>query len=202
MSIIAIISIMAIYFCLVAATTANDDNYKAAWPNTHFYETASLESDVIAIIPQNAPVVKIDDAFLVDDDNWQKIEYNSQVGYVLASDIFCSKELKELTFNHARAKSTHLGDKINMYLSNSTDSEIVLTINDGEKMDILIEDVDYGEFYKVDYKGNKYFVDKDNVTTSLSSNQALALIIIGVTVLLSVIVAIAYFSLRKKKATK
>lgn len=197
-----IILLPTLWLCLSASDFSGQNVYKIVLPDTELFAEPSFSGVVTAVMPQNAEITLIEESFLKDGFTWQKIEYNTIQGYALSSSLYLSKDKKEYTFVHARAKSDKIGEPVKLFISNSEDSEIALTINDGEKLDIIEDKVDYGDFYKIDYQDGKYFVKKANATTSLSTNQTLAIILIAITIAVTAASLTVYFIKRRKKEQK
>jgi uncharacterized protein YgiM (DUF1202 family) len=176
--------------------------YKAILPSTNLYLSSDINSEVVATIPQNASVTPIDKSFQVGEFNWQKVSYNTIEGYVLSHDLYESREAESYKIKKGKARSAEIGADINLYVSNDKGSGILGVIHDGEHINIVSTKVDYGEFVLIEYQGNTYFALNSNITTSLSLNQTLALIIGGSAALLAVVIIIIFITVKNKKVYK
>lgn len=185
----------------IAASSA-EYYYKAILPDTKIYKESDINSEIIAMIPQNAIVEAISEKFEKDGRVWQEVSYNSIKGFTLFNDLYKSREEESFTIKHGKACSVKMGENIKVYKSNDMNSEIVYVLHDGEKLDIIDNGIDYGVFNLINYKGGRYFVLKANVTTSLSYNQRIALIIGLSSVGAVIIFLVIYFIVKNKKTNK
>jgi hypothetical protein len=177
-------------------------HYKVILPNTNLYKSADINSEVVQTIPQNASVQLIDESFLVGEFSWQKISYNTIEGYVLSHDLYESKDAESYTIKKGKARSVTMGADVNLYISNDKNSEIALVIHDGENINIISTKVDYDEFVLVEYNGSNYFALNANVTTSLSLNETLAVIIACSAAALTIAIIIIFVTIKNKKLYK
>lgn len=171
--------IVVVLFIALTSVSANTAQYsnKIILPDTNLYINADINSEVVAVMPQNAVVTPDGDAFYVGEYSWQRIIYNTITGYVMSGDLYQSRDIENYTIEHGKARSAKMGEDINMYISNDINSTIACVIHDGEEFDIITTKIDYGDFELVEYNDNQYFALKANVTTSLSYNETIALII-------------------------
>jgi hypothetical protein len=195
-----LIIILVILLVALTAISAVDisSTYKVILPNTNLYEDADFNSDVLAVMPQNAIVTLDGDAFYEGEYYWQKVSYNSIIGYMLYGDLFESCDMENYTIEHGKARSLKIGEDINLYISNDTTSTIAYVLHDGEKLNIISNDIDYGNFELVEYEGENYFASKANVTTALSLNEEIALII-GLSALGIILVVVIIYTIKKRK---
>lgn len=177
-------------------------NYKVILPDTKLYLSPDLSSEVIAKLPQNAVVTMQGESFAVGEFVWQKISYNTIEGYVLSHDLYESREIESYNIKRGKARSKRVGEDIKLYVSNDIESDIGNVIHDGENIDIVITKIDYGEFFLIEYKGGKYFALKENVSTALSLNQMLALIIGGSALVATLVIITIVISVKNRKLYK
>ncbi|NLL56427.1 MAG: SH3 domain-containing protein [Clostridiales bacterium] len=194
--------IITVILAVILLCASAPYNRKVILPNTNLYSETDINSEVLAKIPQNATVRLIDDSFQVGEFNWQKVSYNTMEGYVLSHDLYQSKGEDSFSITKAKVRSSKIGKDINLYVSHDSSSQVGAVVHDGEKLNIWSTEVDYGDFVMVEYKGNTYFALKSNVTTQLSLNQTLALIIGGSAVALGIILVIILVSAKNKKLYK
>lgn len=170
--IIAILSL-----CLSAFTPPLDQSIiKTIHPNINLYQESSLESDVLIAIPQNASVTAVGTAFYQGELLWQEIEYIPYKGYVLYNNLYISLHDDVVSLKIVKATTLIMGKVINLYESHDVNAEKI-EVCDGTKLFMVNDGIDYGEFSKVKYLGNTYFVIKNNITTGLSYNQIIAVYI-------------------------
>lgn len=167
--------------------------------DTPIFEEADCNSEIIFLLPQKAVVEKIETPLVIEDITWQKIKYGSYTGYVDSAYLYQSINSSDYEIKSIKACSTKIGEEINIYASNSTDSEIVAKIKDGAKLQEVISDVDYGNFIEINYNNSRAFVEKEFVTYGLSYNQKSALIIGVSSTLILIIVVLLIVYLKKSK---
>lgn len=196
------ILIVVIFAAILLSASSPASYYKVILPNTNLYKSADINSEVVQSIPQNASVQLIEDSFLIGEFSWQKVSYNTIEGYVLSHDLYESKEAESYLIKRGKARSSVMGQDINLYISNDINSTVKAVIHDGENINIVNTKVDYAEFVLVEYNGSNYFALKSNVTTSLSLNQTLALIIGCSAAVLTILIIIIFVTLKNKKLYK
>ncbi len=92
----------------------------------------------------------------------------------------------------AKAYGDRVGGHVNVYVLPSTDAEIKCTMLDGTKMTVAKSE--YEGYYEVVLEDGIGFVKEENVTTSISYNERVALIIgIVACVTVILILLITYF---------
>ncbi len=102
----------------------------------------------------------------------------------------------------AKARASKIGEDINLYISNDVASGVAQVVHDGEYLNIIITKIDYGEFHLVEYKGERCFALKTNVSELLSLNETLALIIGGAAAAVTVAIIIILIVVKNKKLYK
>ena len=196
-SIIICLIIVILAVC-TSASTPDSDNYlfKTIHPNTSVYAEASLQSEVLIAIPQNAEVSVIGEPFYQGEILWQEVEYLPFKGYILYNSIYASRENERYNVKIVKAVSKAMGQKIPLFITHDIASDKI-EINDGTKIVLIITEVDYGDFEKVEYQGNTYYVFKDNITSGLGYNQLIAVIISATLVVLVVATTLIIIMIRK-----
>lgn len=201
-----IFKILILVVILIASTLFVAANpvakYKVILPNTNLYATTDINSEVIAVLPQNAVVLAQGESCQVGEFIWQKVEYNTIEGYVLTHDLYESKEVESYTIKRGKARSAKLGEDINLYISNDIESEIAVVCHDGENINIIMSQIDYGDFLPIEYKGSNYFALKSNVSTSLSLNEMIALIIGSAATVIAITIIIVFITMKNRKLYK
>jgi subtilase family serine protease len=81
-----------------------------------------------------------------------------------------------------------MGQEIKIYDINSENGNVIATVKDGTKLQRIVSDIDYGDFYEISFNNQRAFVQKKHATHSLTLNQKTALIVGAVT--LAVIAAV------------
>lgn len=183
----------------VAVSLASADSTRAIHRNTPIYANADFDSEIIFYIPQNADVVLEDEVVNVGAVRWQKVNYAGYVGYVDSANLYTFKGEVKYSVTPVKATSTKMGENINLYMANSTESTVVHQVKDGEKLLLIDNGVDYGDFFRVEYNGETLFVRKGNVTNKLTYNQLTAVIVLSSVAGLALVVAIGII-LRRKNA--
>ena len=94
-------------------------------------------------------------------------------------------------------KSKKIGEKVNIYEIANTNSNVILTIKDGEKVEVLAKN---GDFYKIKYNNKIGFVKCENlINKGLTNNQIVAIVISVVTIVVALIIFISTIIIRKNK---
>ncbi len=155
---------------------------RAIHPDTPLYEEADFSSAIITFVPQNAQVVLLDDEVTKDNVTWVKVQYGSFIGFTKKADLYSSENAITYSLSHIKATSKKMGQTINIYESNSTQSNIITTVKDGTKLIRVDSSIDYSDFYEISYNQQRAFILKQNATASLTYNQIIAVIIGSVTV--------------------
>lgn len=201
--IMVIISIMLVVFCFFSIGAKENSVNKILSPTPLYLEADFDSQKVLEEIKQNEKIDLIGDSFFdVDGNRWQKISYLNYQGYVLYQYIYFTIDTSKQEVQIVRATSTYMGEIINVYRFYNESSEIVGTLNDAERVSLIVEDgAEYGEFSKIIYKDEFYFVKSINLTDGISYNQKLAVIITSGLVGGLLIICVVVFLVRRKKIT-
>lgn len=175
--------------------------------STPLYKEADFNSEKILEEIQSNEIIEIREENFKNSKGelWQKIVYNNVYeGYIPYGYIYFSTNNIGYTVQVVKARSMHIGEKINVYSYYTNDSEIIHTFTDGEKINLVVEQSkDYGDFSKViilkDGKGEIGFVKTENITAGLSYNQTIAIILTGGLVAILIIVGITVAIVMRKK---
>lgn len=192
-------AVVAVIIFIAVISLGAGYTHKVMLPDTGLYENYDFSSRILAVMPQNAVVTIRGESFTDSGYEWQKITYNNITGYVLASDLFQSKTIQDYSVTKAKARSSKMGLDIPLYGSNDASAEAILDIHDGAGINVMVSEVDYGEFYMVEYEGTEYFALKKNISFSLSYNESLALIIGGSALFAAAVAAVAVSAVKRKK---
>lgn len=176
-SIIICLIIAILSLCLSASTPPLDQSViRTIHPKTNLYTTASLQNNVVIILPQNAFVTLIGEPFYQSELLWQEINYEQYNGFVLYNNLYVSLRNDTYSMRIVKATSKAMGQEIALYVTHDITSEHI-TVCDGTKLNLIVTDIDYGNFSKVEYLGNTYYVISTEITSGLSYNQTIAVII-------------------------
>lgn len=176
-------------FCavlLLLLTAAS--SVRAIHDNVPIFEEPDFDSAILFTIPRNASVLLVEEEFVLDNIRWQKIKYGSFEGYADASSLYVSFQEPSFTVKHIKATSLKMGQEIKIYDINSENGNVIATVKDGTKLQRIVSDIDYGDFYEISFNNQRAFVQKKHATHSLTLNQKTALIVGAVT--LAVIAAV------------
>lgn len=198
-AILILLTVVLASVLLGASSPLNEYVYKTVLPDTPLYEKTDFSSKVLISVPHNAEVEIVGEAFFVGDVEWQKVKYTLYTGYMPASAVYRSLKNDVYDVIIAKAASVKMGDKIALYLTHDKETAPAVYLFDGEQIRIIDNGIDYGDFYMAEYDGAYYFVLKDNVTTGLSYNQLLALIISCSFVGVIIIAAVIIFVYRRRR---
>lgn len=187
---------------MCAAAPVNSYAYKAILPDTPLYASADLAAEILIRLPQNAVVEPAGDPFVSGDTEWVRVKYTSFDGFVVNASLYKSLKNDNFEVIIAKAAAKEMGEEIPLFDTHSSDAAAVRTVHDGEQLRIVTDGVDYGEFVCVEYDGGYYFAYSFNVTTGLSYNQLLAVIISACFVGALIIAAVIVVVLRKRRRKK
>ncbi len=195
----AIITMIAVLCVLCAAAPVNSYVYKTVLPDTPLYAETSLESEILIKIPQNAVIEIVGEKIFTGETEWQKVTYTTFTGYVRNDAIYRSAANDNYTVKPVTAVSERMGEDIGLYDTHTADAVAVKTIHDGEKVRLISNGIDYGEFSLIEYDGDFYFIRSSDITDGLSYNQKLAVIIACCFVGALIFAGIVAIAIRKRK---
>ncbi len=199
-AVILVIAVLMTALFLCAAAPNTQSTYKAILKDTLLYKEPDLSSEVLVKIPQNALVELNGNRITVNSKAWQPVKYTSFEGYVTAEGALYSS-LKNDAYDVLLAKATtkKMGNSVALYKTHSENYPAKVSVHDGERLCIVQDGIDYGNFVMVEYDNEYYFVLKENVTTGLSYNQTLGVIIAVCFVVVIIGVIVTVFFVRRKK---
>ncbi len=166
---------------LLAGASSSAVNYKVLLPNTSVYNAPSTEAEVAFVLQQNESVVLVDESITgTDGRTWQKIKYNDTYdGYVLFQYLYPVQNGSTEKTEIRKATPNKIGEKVDLHSMPSATSEVVYSVEDGTKLNVIVGEVVYNGFVKVENEGKYYFVAEENVTKGLTKNQKIACIFVG-----------------------
>ena len=196
---LVILTIVLASIILCAAGFDDSFEFKAVLPDTPIYANTDISSDIVGYIPQNAKVNIQGDPITIGNVTWQRIKYTSLEGYVVSTALYKSYTNDDYNVMIAKVKSSGMGKDVPLYLTHSETVGADRYVHDGEKISVIDDNIDYGDFSLVEYDGEKYFILTANVTTGLSYNQVIAVIIIACVAGVVIIVSIIIMIIRRRK---
>lgn len=195
--------IIVILSLLLSASTPTEYNFtiKTIYPASNLYADSSLQGQVLIVLPQNATIVAVGEPFYQNDIRWQQAEYEGYNGFILYNNLYVSLQNDTYTIKIVKALSPKMGQGILLYDSHDFASEHI-AVCDGTKLNLIINDIDYGQFSKVEYNGKAYYVESAHITSGLSYNQTLSLIIVSAFAAVVLFIVLALVISKRKKLKK
>ena len=194
-----IIIVIAVFCTLCAAAPVNSYVYKTVLPDTPLYAETSSESEILIKIPQNAEVEIVGEKILTSETEWQNVKYTTFTGYVRSDAVYRSVANDNYNVKPMTVVSEKMGVDVGLYDTHTADAVAVKTVHDGEKVRLISNGVDYGEFSLIEYDGDFYFIRSSDITDGLSYNQKLAVIIACCFVGVLILAGIITLAVRKRK---
>ncbi len=168
-------------------------------PDTPLYAETSSESEILIKIPQNAVVEIVGEKILTGETEWQKVKYTAFTGYVRNDAVYRSVANDNYMVTPVTVVSEKMGEDIGLYDTHTSDAVAVKTVHDGEKVRLISNGIDYGDYALIEYEVDFYFIRSSDITDGLSYNQKLAVIIAGCFVGALILVGIITIAVRKNK---
>lgn len=162
---------------LGAATPVSSINYKTVLPDTPLYAEADVSSEILIKIPQNVVVNPIEGEVFVDGKVWYKVDYTSFTGYIMEESLYPSFSNDDFIVKSVTVIGDGMGKDVEIFDTHVDGAVAVGSVHDGEKVGLICNGIDYGEFSYVEYGGEYYFIRTANITDGLSYNQRIAVII-------------------------
>lgn len=196
-----------VVFCCIITSAFTPITTAKLILDTPLYSDASFDSELVSEkIQQNETITLVGDSIYdVSGNRWQKICIYDKEGYVLYNYIYFTKETIDYDVTIAKVTATEMGEKVNVYRSHYENSEIIGTLTDGQKVDVLVEhslSFDYGEFTRIIYEDEVGFIKTVNITTGITYDQKLAIILLSSVVGALIVTAIIILVIRKGKMHK
>lgn len=198
--VILLVVITAVVFCALFMGAAPASKSKILI-ETPLYKEPDFDSEKhLEKLPQNESVeILEEEVFDANGRGWLYVSYTAYKGYVPSGYVYYTTGNDDYNVIVAKATTSKMSEKINVYSYFDEKSEVVGTLVDGEKINLIDDGEDYGEFRKVVFGGGYYFIRSINVTTGMTLNQKVALIIIAVLVAFLIIGAVLGYTLYKRK---
>lgn len=151
-------------------------------------------SDVVLELKQNQEVTVLESKE-IDGKTYFKVTVNDITGYVNGNYVYTTGGAKEYVVKSMQIKADKVGNDVKVYATPSRDGKVIKEVSDGLAVDVI----DTGsDFYLVVFDDSTGYVYKDNVTSGLSLNQTVALIV-GVVTVATIIVILVLLYYRKNK---
>lgn len=150
-------------------------------------------------VGQNVMIQYLSDIADYDSAKWYKVKYEDNIYYVLRQSVtnYDSEEQVEQP-TYAKAQAHRIGGQIKLYSTPSEDSSVIMTIADGQTIEVYDE---IEGFYFVKYNGQSGYTKVDDVKLSgLTSAQIIGIVLAILTALAGgAIFVITNISRKKQK---
>lgn len=199
--IVTILFVVLAVFCLFSASSPVF-SYKILLDTPLYGDIGFDAEQVLKEIKRNETVDVIGEVTTdLEGREWVRIRYNADYeGYVPYAYLYKSAGTEDFDMKVVKVTGKSTSEKVPLYSYYDEASEVVATLVDGEKLDLIVDGNSYGEFSKVVYNGKTCFVKTEKTTTGLTYNQRLALIISAALIAGLLFVGIAVvLVIRKKK---
>ncbi len=192
---ILILTILISIFLIPTATAYGETSYsiRALMP-CKLYSDVDF-TNVIADIQQNE---KID--VITDLDTILKVSVNGQIGYMRAeyaysTDTDFSKKTKTMSIN-----TGSLTEEAPVYEYPFEDSQVLDTLKDNSKVEVVENNMSYGDFAEIKYNGQRAFVKKSLISEGLTYTTTIIIVLSVVgAVLLVILILLIVFGVKLKK---
>ena len=140
---------------------ANVDN------NLNIRKEPSTSGKLVGKLPKNAACEILD-----EEDGWVHIISGEVEGYVSGEYLLTGMEAVAKARELVQKKAKVTCDSLKVREEASTDAEVIMTVANGEKLDVIEED---GEWVKVDLDGQEVYVFGEYVEVSEDLDTALTI---------------------------
>lgn len=140
---------------------ANVDN------NLNIRKEPSTSGKLVGKLPKNAACEILD-----EEDGWVHIISGEAEGYVSGEYLLTGMEAVAKARELVQKKAKVTCDSLKVREEASTDAEVIMTVANGEKLDVIEED---GEWVKVDLDGQEVYVFGEYVEVSEDLDTALTI---------------------------
>lgn len=178
-------------------------NYKAkAFSTTRLYQYPLVgENSEVIIVPVGSKMNIVGEVKgFANGFEWYEVEYENRIYYAVKSDLTIdTDEIVTPTDNvkYMITKSNKIGQKVDLFAFADSSSKVLLSLNDGEKVQLL--EAEENGFIKVKYGDIIGYIQSNNlIEGGLTSNQLIAVIVSAITLLLAVII-FTYTLIYKRK---
>lgn len=164
----------------------NKNDFNTVDPNALNGEFAATKSTVLYALPyveegivsveSGARFSLISDCANYDNNKWTIVRYNDSVYFAKSADIAKYEEIiPEKDRTYGKANADRVGGLVNIFSDQSVDSQVLMQIVDGTKVEVL-ETV--GDFYVVYVDGTTGYMLKDDVVLDgLTTVQIVAIVL-------------------------
>ena len=131
-----------------------------------------------------------------NDYLWYEVEYEGNRYFIIQNDIVLDEQKVE-TISTMIVKSKKIGESVKMFSTCDNTSDVLITIKDGETVEVL---ANCGDFCKVKYKEKIGYIEANNLIKSgLTNNQIVAIVISVVTLVVALIIFVCTIIIRHNK---
>lgn len=172
--------------------------------STGVYPYPSFSATAFAVLPKEDAVFEVLRIMGYEDDEmvwpWYMVRYNGRIGYIAAENYIAAEPpYREVERYYARLVAVKLGEKVAVYARPDLQSEVVATLVDGTKLELVAPYDADSQFTCIRLQDQEVYVLTANVTTrSLTNGQTFALIM-SVVVICAAAVTLALYLLVKKR---
>lgn len=171
---IIVLIVMIISTATVTVTAfATSEEYFILHDGVSLYSDETLTS-VAKELKQNDGV-EVLETTNISGHAFYKIKVGETIGYVDAKYIYATTSSAKYELYTAKAYGNKVGDSINVYATPSTDSKIIRSYIDGTILTVSESKVD--GYHAVVMEDGVGYVKSENLTTSISYNERIALAI-------------------------
>lgn len=158
-------------FGISAASAASRTCY-ALYPDTPLY--SAPDGEVIASIPQNAEV-----KLGALSGGWYVAEYQGLSGYLKQAQVYFSYDgTSYLEVKSMKVLADGVGMSVELKAAPSDSALTVASFGDGTRVEVV--ECSSEDYYRVVGRETEMYIPKANVTDSLTRNQRVAVIIVGI----------------------
>lgn len=140
---------------------ANVDN------NLNIRKEPDVSAKLVGKLPKNAACEILD-----EENGWAHIVSGEVEGYVLSEYLFKEMEAVTVARELVQSKAKVTCDSLKVRAKASTDSEVIMTVAKGEKLDVLEEAADW---FKIELDGQEAYVSAEYVEISEELDTALTI---------------------------
>lgn len=172
---------------------------------TNLYQYPTANNDIIcATLPVDTKLAIISEVNgYFNKFSWYEVEYENNRYYVVKNDLTedNGNANKPVDTLYMKTKSSKIGEKIKVYLSNDTASEVILTLIDGERVQV-VKKTDNG-FTMIKYGDTIGYVLNENlIPYGLTTNQIVAIVVSVIILVVAIIIFVYTMLLRKNRKHK
>ena len=172
-----------------------EGNY-AAKTNTTLYALPNVDNGKIPALT-GTRFTLISDCADFENSKWLRVNYNEKVYFVLANDCDEFIELiREEDREYGKAKAKRVGGLVNVYAGANSDAEVLLSIVDGTRIEILDK---LDKYYMIRYGNTVGYMLKNEVELDgLTTVQIISIVVACIVAVAGIGIFIAIETTKKK----